>query len=971
MSGPADARALAEELRAALRGEVLFDDGSRALYATDASNYRQVPIGVVRPLDSEDLERAVELCRRHGAPLVARGAGTSLAGQCCNVAVVLDLSRHLNRILEIDPEQRRARVQPGVVLDTLRSAAERHGLTFGPDPATHSHCTLGGMIGNNSCGVHSIFAGKTVDNVEALEVLTYDGLRLSVGPTGEEELERIVQAGGRRGSIYAGLREIRDRTAGLVRERYPRIPRRVSGYNLDELLPEHGFHVARALVGSEGTCVTVLEATLRLVPSPPGRVLLVLGYPDVYCAADAVPEVLSAGPIGLEGMDKRLIGQQRKKKMHGAAHAELPEGEGWLLVEFGGADAAEAEARARRFMDELRRGAATPSMRLCVEREAQRRMWEVRESALGSTARTPGEDDTWEGFEDAAVAPERLGQYLRELHALVRSYGYDCALYGHFGDGCVHNRINFDLKTRAGIEKFRAFMGEAADLVVSFGGSLSGEHGDGQARAELLPKMFGPELVQAFADFKRLWDPDHKMNPGKLVHPYRMDENLRLGTDYRPLELATELRFPADSGSFARAVSRCVGMGKCRKEEGGTMCPSFRATHDERHSTRGRANLLFEMLRGEVITTQWRSEEVREALDLCLACKGCKRDCPVSVDMASYKAEFLHHHYRGRLRPRSAYALGLVGLWARIGSRMPRLANLVAGSRIGKLLAGIAPSRQVPAFARQTFKGWFAQHRGSAPAPPPGSEQTHFVGTPAPWTPIHVLLWPDTFTNHFAPHIGQAAVEVLEDAGFRVELPPEGLCCGRPLYDSGMLRLARRQLRQILDALRPAIAAGVPLVGLEPSCLAVFRDELGNLFPNDEDARRLGRQCFTLAEILERAGYRPPRLEGRALVHGHCHHKAVLGFDADRAVLEKLGLDLEILDSGCCGMAGAFGFEREHAALSSQIGELVLLPAVRRAPADVLIVTDGFSCREQIAQGSGRRALHLAEVLALALRRRS
>jgi FAD/FMN-containing dehydrogenase/Fe-S oxidoreductase len=958
MSAWSDARALAAELRASVRGEVGFDAGTRALYATDASNYRQVPIGVVQPLDQADLERTIEVCRRNGAPIVARGAGTSLAGQCCNVAVVLDLSRHLDRILELDPERRLARVQPGVVLDTLRSAAERHGLTFGPDPATHSHCTLGGMIGNNSCGVHSVLAGRTADNVEALEVLTYDGLRLEVGPTGEQELARIAAEPGRRGQIYAGLRELRDRMAPLIRMRYPRIPRRVSGYNLDELLSERGFHVARALVGSEGTCVTVLAATLRLVPSPPGRVLLVLGYEDVFQAADHVPEVLASGPIGLEGFDRRLVGQQRKKQMHARAHAELPEGDGWLLVEFGGADSAEAESRARRFMDQIR--AKDPSPRLCVEPDAQRRIWEIRETALASTARTPGEEDTWEGFEDAAVAPERLGQYLRELHALVRRYGYDCALYGHFGDGCVHNRINFDLKTRAGIDKFRAFMADAADLVVSYGGSLSGEHGDGQARAELLPKMFGPELVQAFGQFKRLWDPDNRMNPGKLVDPYRMDENLRQGVGYRPLDLQTEFRFPADEGSLARAVSRCVGVGKCRRDEGGTMCPSFRATRDERHSTRGRANLLFEMLREEVITTRWRSIEVRDALDLCLSCKGCKRECPVGVDLATYKAEFLHHHYRGRLRPRAAYSLGLIGWWARLGARVPRLANLVAASRIGRLLAGLSPERTVPAFAAQTFKAWFAR-RGETGRPRQPRRS-------AAWTAKDVLLWPDTFTDHFVPHIARAAVEVLEDAGFRVRVPEQALCCGRPLYDYGMLRLARRQLRRILDALRPALEAGVPLVGLEPSCLAVFRDELGGLFPNHEDARRLARQSFTLAEFLERSGYRPPRLEGRALVHGHCHHKAVLGFDADRAVLEKLGLDLEVLDSGCCGMAGGFGLEREHAGLSARIGELSLLPAVRRAPQGALILTDGFSCREQILQGTGRRALHLAEVLRLALR---
>jgi FAD/FMN-containing dehydrogenase/Fe-S oxidoreductase len=964
------AAALAAELAAAVQGEVRFDAGSRALYATDGSNYRQVPIGVVVPRDAGDVAATLAACRRHGAPVLARGGGTSLAGQCCNVAVVLDFSKYMHRLVELDPERRRARVEPGIVLDTLRRAAERHRLTYGPDPATHDHCTLGGMIGNNSCGVHALMAGKTVDNVEEMEVLTYDGLRLTVGPTSERELARIAAEGGRRGQIYAGLKALRDRFAGLIRQRYPDIPRRVSGYNLDQLLPENGFHVARALVGSEGTCVTVLEATLRLVPSPPHRTLAVLGYPDVYAAGDHVPEILEWQPIGLEGLDDRLISFMHTKGLHPESVAMLPPGGGWLLVEFGGDSQDEADARARRMTGALQQSAGAPAIRLLESKHEAKQIWEVREAALGATAFVPGMPDAWEGWEDAAVPPARLGGYLRDFRELVDRYGYGCTLYGHFGQGCIHTRIDFDLYSRAGIDSYLAFIDQAADLVVRYGGSLSGEHGDGQARAALLPKMFGAELVGAFAEFKALWDPQGKMNPGKVVHAFRPDENLRLGVDYRPWEPPTHLHFPDDQGSFARAALRCVGVGKCRRlaSEGGVMCPSYMVTREEKHSTRGRARLLFEMLERDAIGQRgWRDESVKEALDLCLACKGCKRDCPVNVDMAAYKAEFLHHYYAGRPRPRSAYAFGLIYWWARLASRVAPVANFVARApglaALAKAAAGMAPERRIPRFAGRTFKDWWrARERGR--------ERERGQRPDGP----RVILWPDTFNNYFHPETAQAAVEVLEAAGRRVVVPETPLCCGRPLYDYGMLRLARRQLLQILDALRDEIRAGTPLVGLEPSCLAVFRDELGRQLPHDEDARRLARQSFLLSEYLEREapGWQPPRLAGRrrkALVQAHCHHHAVMKLDAEQRVLGKLGLEFELLDAGCCGMAGSFGFEKgERYEVSVRCGERALLPAVRQAAADTLIVADGFSCREQIAQGTARRGLHLAQVLQLALR---
>jgi FAD/FMN-containing dehydrogenase/Fe-S oxidoreductase len=955
------AEALAADLRAAIAGEVRFDAGSRALYATDASNYRQVPIGVVIPRTEEDVVHTLATCRKHGAPVLARGGGTSLAGQCCNVAVVLDFSKYLNRILHLDPDRRRARVQPGLVLDELRDAAERHHLTFGPDPSTHNHCTLGGMMGNNSCGVHSVMAGKTDDNVEELEILTYDGLRLRVGPTSEEELARIVRAGGRRGEIYRRLRDLRDRYAGEIRARFPNIPRRVSGYNLPELLPENGFNVARALVGSEGTCVTILEATVRLVASPPSRCLLVLGYPDVYTAGDHVPEIMQHEPIGLEGLDDLLVSDMKRKKLHPQDVELLPKGAGWLLVEFGGETRAESEAKARELMRALQGKKDAPSMKIFDDPEEERTIWTVRESGLGATARVPGEPDTWEGWEDSSVPPERLGDYLRALRKLFQKYGYGCALYGHFGQGCVHTRIDFDLVTSPGIEKYRSFIHEAADLVLSLGGSLSGEHGDGQSRAELLPKMFGDELMQAFHDFKAIWDPEWKMNPGKIVDAYRADENLRLGVSYDPPALKTHFRFPGDDdGSFARATLRCVGVGECRKHHGGTMCPSYRVTMEEEHSTRGRARALFEMLQGDPLKNGWRDEHVKDALDLCLSCKGCKHECPMEVDMATYKAEFLSHYWAGRLRPRSAYAFGLIHRWARLASLVPGLANLATqtpGLRsIAKALAGMAPQRRVPAFAPVPFKDWFF-HRHQ----------------PLQTGGQRVLLWPDTFNNYFHPATARAAVEVLESAGFQVTVPWEHLCCGRPLYDYGMLDQARRQLRQILDTLREEIREGVPVIGLEPSCVAVFRDEMLNLFPGDQDAQRLSRQVFTLGEFLAHQEQKDavdlPKLKRKAVLHGHCHQKSVLHMDDTVKVLRGLGLDLEVLDSGCCGMAGSFGFEQgERYDVSIAVGEQVLLPAVRKAAQDTLIVAAGFSCREQIAQQTGRQALHPAQVLQMALR---
>ena len=1007
-----DVRALEDELQQTIRGEVRFGEGDRALYSTDSSNYRQIPIGVVVPRDRADVIQTVAACRKFGAPITSRGGGTSLAGQCCNVAVIIDFTKYMNRVIEINPEEKLARVEPGLVLDELQKRARKHGLIFGPDPATHSHCAIGGMLGNNSCGVHSVMAefygggARTSDNVRELEVLLYDGTILRVGKTSDGELAQIIRdtsvAGGndpgrhgpdqpgravnstarhRRAEIYKKLVNLGDKYGDLVRERFPKIPRRVSGYNLDELLPENGFNVARALVGTESTCVVILEVTLELIPNPRVRSLLVLGYPDIYQAGDHVPEIRKYKPIGLEGIDNVLVHAMKLKHIHPRDLHIMPKGNGWLLIEFGGNTKEEADAPARKLMDELKGQSNPPTMHLVDDPSHEQVVWEIRDSGLGASARVPDEPDTWEGWEDSAVSPNDIGKYLRDFRALLNKFGYLCTLYGHFGQGLVHTRIDFGLKTHEGIEKYLRFTQEAAELVKHYGGSLSGEHGDGQSRGELLPIMFGEELVQAFREFKDIWDPDWKMNPGKIVRPYRRDENLRYGEHYHPPQWQTHFKYPTDKGSFSYAMERCVGVGKCRRHEHGTMCPSYMVTREEKHSTRGRARLLWEMLNNNALQKQgWRNDSVKDALDLCLSCKGCKADCPMNVDMATYKAEFLSHYYKHRPRPLHAYAFGFIHVWARLAQFSPTLVNFVNHapilSRLVKQVIGIAPQRQIPAFARETFKDWFRRRVETArPRAADIAENgrlrigiTNQSGARASQLQ-RVILWPDTFNNFFHPETAKAAVEVLENAGFNVVIPKADLCCGRPLYDYGMLDTAKRWLSQILVELHDEIEAGTPMIGLEPSCTAVFRDELMELFPQDENAIRLSQQTFTLAEFFRKFApdYSIQKLTRTALVHGHCHHKAIMKVECDAELFDKLGLDFDIVDSGCCGMAGAFGFEKDHYDVSIGCGERVLLPMVRRAGKQTLIIADGFSCREQIRQMTDRRALHLAQVLHMAL----
>jgi FAD/FMN-containing dehydrogenase/Fe-S oxidoreductase len=955
-------RTLWDKLRRSIDGEVRADNATLALYAADASVYRQVPLGVVIPRHEGDVMRTLGLARENRLPILARGGGTALAGQTCNAAIVLDFSKYMNSIRRVDAGRGLAMVEPGVVQAQLNAAVESQGLFFAPDPSTKDRCTIGGMVGNNSCGAHSAAHGKTVDNVEALEVALYDGTRLSLGPGGEGEVFAAAVRGGREGEIYAATRELAERSADEIRRRYPKIPRRVSGYNLDELLPERGHNLARALVGSEGTLGVTLGATLRLVPRPRRLALVVLGFDDVYVAADQVPWILEHRPQALEGFDHHLPDFARAKGLEAVRF--LPDGRAFLLVELGADTADGALAAAERLTTQARRVRACAGVAPLFAAAEQRAVWSLRESGLGAGALIPGHPRTWPGAEDTAVPPARLGDYLRRFVRLLDRHHLAAATYyGHFGEGCVHCRVNFDFTTAKGVATFRAAMLEIGDLVTEFGGSLSGEHGDGLARSELLPKMFGAALIGAFADFKRIFDPDSMMNPGVIVAPHPLDSHLRVSPSYRPAEIETHFDFAAEGG-LAGAALKCVGIGKCRKSDAGTMCPSYMVTREEMHSTRGRAHLLWEALSDNGLLKGGLADPaLKEALELCLSCKACKTECPAAIDMAAYKAEFFAHYYRHQRRSLDVRFFARIHELARAGAAAPRLFNALShtpGLRaIPRRILNVHPARDLPRLAARTFRSWF-DGRGGVTDERGGATNT---------TAREVVLFADTFNNFFEPEVAIAATEVLERAGFRVVLPPGDLCCGRPLYDAGMLERARWRLRQAMDTLAPMLERGAALVGLEPSCLLTFRDELPSLFPADPRARTLSERAMLLDDFLSREapGFAAPALEGRALVHGHCHQKSLAGMKGEMAILGGIGgLKVEAPDAGCCGMAGPFGYGAERFEVSRAIAERVLIPAVRQSAPDTMIVADGFACRTQIRHFCPeRRPLHLAQLLNL------
>jgi FAD/FMN-containing dehydrogenase/Fe-S oxidoreductase len=953
-------RTLWDKLRRSIDGEVRADNGTLALYAADASVYRQVPLGVVIPRHEGDVMRTLALARENRLPILPRGGGTALAGQTCNAALVLDFSKYMNSIRRIDARRGFAMVEPGVVQAQLNAAAEPEGLFFAPDPSTKDRCTIGGMIGNNSCGAHSAAFGKTVDNVEALEVALYDGTRLSLGGGGEGELFAAAVRGGREGDIYAATRALAERSADEIRRRYPKIPRRVSGYNLDELLPERRHNLARALVGSEGTLGVTVGATLRLVARPRRLALVVLGFDDVYVAADQVPWILEHHPQALEGFDHHLPDFARAKGL--AAVRLLPEGRAFLIVELGAETTDEALAAAARLTAQARRIRACTGVAPLFDALEQRAVWSLRESGLGAGALIPGHPRTWPGAEDTAVPPARLGDYLRRFVRLLDGHNLAAATYyGHFGEGCVHCRVNFDFTSAKGVATFRAAMVEIADLVTEFGGSLSGEHGDGLARSELLPRMFGAQLIGAFAEFKRIFDPDSMMNPGVIVAPHPLDSHLRVTPSYSPAPVETHFDFTAEGG-LAGAALKCVGIGKCRKSDAGTMCPSYMATREEMHSTRGRAHLLWEALSGNRLLDRGLADPVlKEALELCLSCKACKTECPAAIDMAAYKAEFFSQYYRFNRRPRDVRFFANIHEIASLSAAAPSLANALSHASglgaIARRMLKIHPTRELPHFAARTFRSWFAK-RGA------GIEEADGAANNAA---REVVLFPDTFNNFFEPEVAIAATEVLERAGFRVTIPPGDLCCGRPLYDAGLFDRARLRLEQVLDALGPSVESGAAVVGLEPSCLLTFRDELPSLFPADPRAGALAGRAMLLDEFLSREapGFSAPALTGQALVHGHCHQKSLAGMESEMGILGGIaGLEVQAPDAGCCGMAGPFGYGADRFEVSRAIAERVLIPAIRQTRLSTLIVADGFACRSQIRHFCpGHVPLHLAQVL--------
>lgn len=956
----ADARAaLVAALRASVDGEVSDSSLRRAEYTTDASNYRVVPQVVVIPKDVDDALAAITVTREAGVAITARGAGTSCAGNSIGPGVVIDFSRHVNTIHEIDPEARTARIDPGVIMSSLQKAAAPHGLRFGPDPSTQNRATLGGMIGNNACGPHAVAYGRTSDNVVDLDVVDGLGRRFTAGPDGQG-VDRVP-----------GLGELVTANMALLRTELGRFGRQVSGYSLEHLLPENGTNLARALVGTEGTVMSLLGATVRLVPIAGAPTLVVLGYPDMPAAADAVPALLAHSPLAIEGLDARLVDVVRRAKGAGTVPA-LPPGGGWLMVEVGGSSAAEALANAEAIV----RDSGTTATRILPAGPEATAMWQIRADGAGLAGRTPSGAQAWPGWEDSAVPPAQLGAYLRDLDALMAEFGVDGLPYGHFGDGCVHLRIDIPLETSGDI--LRSFMTQAAALVGKYGGSLSGEHGDGRARSELLPAMYSPEAITMFEQFKALFDPRDLLNPGVLVRPNAIDADLRR-PHAKPILAKSGFSFTHDHGDFTQAIHRCVGVGKCRADStaaGGFMCPSYLATKDEKDSTRGRARVLQEMANGTLVTGGWRSPEVHDALDLCLSCKACSSDCPAGVDMAQLKSEVLHNTYKGRLRPMNHYALGWLPRWTRLISRMPKLVNFALSikplSKLVLTLGGMDTRRSMPTFADVPFRTWWKREGAALAATSRAGVGQSAEEQSAATRKPKVVLWTDSFSDALAPSVPEAAVKVLLAAGYDVVVPTDEACCGLTWISTGQLDGAKKKLSTLMDTLGPFAVNGIPIVGLEPSCTAVLRSDLVDLFPDDPRAHAVSAATHTLAELLTDpetapgpdSGWVMPDLSDvTAVAQPHCHQYSVMGYGTDEALLRGAGATITTL-AGCCGLAGNFGMEKGHYDVSVAVAENALLPALRQAEHGDIFLADGFSCRTQADDLAGVKGKALAELLA-------
>ena len=948
-----------QELNAQLNGEYDFSAAGVALYTSDASNYRQIPLGVVYPKTSDDVVYVTRLCREHGLPVLMRGGGTSQNGQCVNEAVVLDCSRFMTSVIDIDVENRTALIEPGIICDSLKAEAEQHGLTFGPDPATHSRCTLGGMIGNNSCGPRSMLAGKTVENVLELEVLTSDGARFWVGPTTDEELTEILKAGDRKASLYSELVSIRDDYAALIREKYPTIKRRVSGYNLDQLLPENGFNVARALVGSEGTCVSILQARVRLITNPEHKKLIVLGYDNIFLAGDSVASILPFSPIAMEGLDWNIVGGLIERKLRQREVALLPEGRAWVLIELADQSTSTLQTRCDKFINAMQASPLVKSVMPVDDVQTAVDLWSIREQGASATSLSidPDQNDPIVGWEDTAVDPLRLGDYLRAFQQLIDQYGYSTSLYGHFGDGCIHARITFDTRSEEGVAKWRQFSNDIARLIVSFGGSLSGEHGDGQAKAEFLPILFGDELMHAFKRFKLAWDPDRRMNPGKLIDAYRMDENLRFGPDYTTPVVETALHFSEDPRGFGRSSERCIGMGKCRAHSG-AMCPSYQATGEERYSTRGRAHMLHELVRGDILVDGWQSIAIADSMEHCLSCKACKSECPTQVDIAAYKAEFMHKHYESARHPLHHYVFGHIGSLLPRLSKISSLLNLLQRTGPGKLFAkkvlGISAEKSLPALATHSFMAWISKNHDSL--------DTHFywVGNS---TKPPIVLWSDSINAHYKPEILISAITVLCKIGYRVAIARQNFCCGRPFYDYGFLAQARQKLSHILDSFYKHLPADSTVVVLEPSCLSVFRDELLRQFPDDERAIALAKRSATISDVLTKDKIPLQQSFDTGLLHLHCHGKSLHFEQNDRSLMEKCIKQVREVEYGCCGMAGVYGMRSKTRAIATTLFRRQLQPAINASASNTIVISDGFSCSSQIFDHTARKVMHPIQII--------
>ncbi len=965
--------ALAASLRAAIAGEVDTSARRRAEYSSDASNYRVVPQVVVYPRDADDVLAVHAISRETGTPLTMRGGGTSVAGNSIGPGIVLDTTRHMNQILDIDVEAKTARVQPGVVLSVLQERVAAHGLRFGPDPSTSTRATFGGLIGNNACGPHAVAFGKTSDNVISLDLVDGAGRRFTAHADGTDAMP--------------GLGELVSANLSLIRTEFGRFGRQVSGYSLEHLLPENGAHVARFLAGSEGTLATILEATVQLVDVPHARLMGVFAYTDMASAADAVVPMLAHKPQAIEGLDARLVARVAGAKGDQAV-PDLPDGAGWLFVEMGADTADEVEEA----MAALAADAGTGTYRIVRDPVETARLWAIRADGAGLSGRSEDGAECWPGWEDAAVPPANLGAYLREFDEVMERHGVTGQPFGHFGDGCIHVRLDIPLQhdpSQPGGAALRAFMEDAAELVTRHGGSLSGEHGDGRARSELLPTMYSPEAIALFGQIKALFDPNGLLNPGVMVDPAPLDRDLRRPA--APRTPGVGHAFTHDHGDLTEAVHRCTGVGKCRADSigqgSGFMCPSYAATGDEKDVTRGRARVLQDAINGSLIGGL-SAPEVRESLDLCLSCKACSADCPSGVDMAAYKSEVLYRTYKGKFRPMGHYSIGWLPLWMKFIGWVPWLVNGVMGvgwlRRLILPIAGLDKRRSLPRFAGKPFhRSEFAKSRRAGGANVAGADAAAADSRSADIRGNTVVLWADSFTDGLSPEVPTAIVRVLEDAGLRVLVTAGDACCGVTWISTGQLDGAKKRLTHLLEVLGPFAVNGIPIIGVEPSCTAVLRGDLVELLPQDPRAHAVAAATFTLAEVLTgrapvkpRDGWQVPSLDGvTAVVQPHCHQYSVMGYTADRDLLARAGATVTEA-SGCCGLAGNWGYESGHYDVSRQIAENSLLPALRdagltqgEAPEGVFYVADGVSCRTQAAAFEDVQGLHLAQLLAARLAR--